>query len=143
MANVLTDWRVALVGALTTAFPAPTTEVKSGQRSGVSRDKARIAVFSGGYREDGSRVVVGIPVMIVRYWPKRSKQPATNNPADPSQLEEAAVALMTALRPFQASLGVTNLWFFRVESVTVDDDPDEWGVEATLVGMGKNMAVLA
>lgn len=143
MANVLTNWRVALVTALQTAFPAPTTEVKSGQRTGVSRDKARIAVFSGGYREDGGEVVVGLPVMIVRYWPKKSKQPSPGSPADPSQLEEAAVGLMVALQPLQASLGVTGLWYFRTESVTVDEDADEWGVEATLVGYGKNVAVLA
>jgi hypothetical protein len=144
--DVLTDWRNALVTELRLAFPD--AEVMSGPRTGVSRDKARIAVFAPpepmGHLSD--RVVVATSRMWIRYWPPRSEQPPAQtdwNGEDMSELEAAKTALEAFLRPRQASLGVTNLWFFLVDSITIDPDPEEWGVEARLTGQGDNLAATA
>lgn len=143
MANVLTDWRTALETALAAAFP--TAEVMGGVRRGVSRDKPRIAVFpdpaAQGHMAD--RIVVGTPRMIVRYWPKRSELPARELPPQTDDLEQARYDVETTLRGLQTSLGVTDLWYFLVESSMIDPDPEEWGVEVKLVGYGRNVAAIA
>ncbi|MBA2642653.1 MAG: hypothetical protein H0U82_06995 [Actinobacteria bacterium] len=137
-ANLISEWRRALVSELQTAFPG--AEVTSGRRAGVSRE-LRIAVFFDGHRETPDRVVVARTVMIVRYWPAH----AADTPADPSELEQAAYDLMRLLqdRQKQIELAVDDLWFFRVESVVTDEDPEEWGVEARLLGFAKNVAAIA
>lgn len=138
-----TSWRDALVTALASAFP--TAEVRPGARTGVSRDKDRVNVFSqpGSWQRDQTHGVVANPSMIVRYWPARSKQPPTDTPHDPDELDNARDALLAALRPLQASLSVTNLWYFLVDSALTDEDPDEWGVEVRLKGFAKNLAAIA
>lgn len=143
MPDVLTDWRQALVDELKLSFPE--AEVMSGPRTGVSRDRDRITVFAApepmGHL--GDRIVVATPRMIVRYWPARSEQPPEDddwNGEDMTPLESAKTALELFLRDRQASLGVTNLWFYLVDSVLIDPDPEEWGVEARLTGQGANLA---
>jgi hypothetical protein len=140
--NLISDWRRALKSELQTAWPG--AEVLDGRRTGVSRDRVRIAVFFDGYREEADRVVVARPAMIVRFWPDRSKLP-DENPADPTQLEQAAYDLMNLLQEKQAQIerAVDDLWYFRVESVITDEDPEEWGVEARLLGFAKNVASVA
>lgn len=139
--GLMTDWRNALIPELEEAFPGAL--VAAGERTGVSRDRDRINVFPGGWSRDGGRAVVANPIMLIRYWPKRSKQPASDVPHDPTELDDARDAMLTALRPLQATLGVTNLWYFLVDSAEVDEDPDEWGVEFRLRGFGKNTATIA
>lgn len=143
MADVLTDWRAALVTALASQFS--TAEVKSGPRTGVSRDKIRINVFAPqdplGHLE--GRVSVATPRMIVRYWPNRSEQPSNDTGftgEDTTVLEAAKNAVETFLQTKQTTLGVTNLWYWRVDEVVIDPDPEEWGVEFRLTGFGKNLA---
>lgn len=140
-ANLISDWRRALLSELQTAYP--TALVESKRRSGVNKDATpRIAVFFDGYREQADRVVVAQPVMVIRFWPPRS---AIEPSDDPTELEQAAVDLMRLLqdRQKQIELGVDDLWYFRVQSVAIDDDPAEWGIEARLIGFAKNVAVLA
>lgn len=140
---LIADWRASLVTHLAAAFPA--AEVRGGRRQGVSRDKDRINVFAGSpaYRRNPERAVVANPVMVVRYWKQHSKQPRSTSPPDPTELEDAAMSLITSLRTVQASLAVTNLWYFLVDGFDVDDDPEEWGVETTLLGFAKNLAAVA
>lgn len=141
-ANLISDWRRALVSELKTAYP--TAEVTSGRRTGVSRDRVRICVFSEGSQELSGRVVVANPLMVVRYWPDRSKLPE-DTPSDPTQLEQAAYDLMRLLQDRQVEIesAVDDLWYFRVQSVTIDEDPDEWGVEARLLGFARNVATVS
>lgn len=140
--TLVTDWRLALVSALRTAFPLAT--VKSGQRNGVNKDgQDLIHVMFAGYDEDGGQVVVANPRMFVRYWPTRAHAPDDSSPWDPAPLEDAAVSLATALRGVQTSLAVDGLWYFRTVSVETDEDPEEWGVQATLLGFATNVAVVA
>jgi hypothetical protein len=143
LADVLGDWREALGAQLKLAFPD--AEVVYGPRTGVSRDKRRIAVFAPpepmGHL--GDRIVVATPRMVVRFWPARSRQPPEDEDwfgEDMSPLEEAKAELELFLRDRQASLGVTNLWFYLVDSIEIDPDPEEWGIEARLTGQGANLA---
>lgn len=143
MANILSSWRSALVSALATQFP--NADVGTGVRVGVSRDKDRIRVFADPVEQGhlGDRIVVGTPRLIVRYWKQQSIQPPPDTPADPTELEQARFDLETFLETKQASLGVSGLWFFQIESVKIDEDPNEWGIEAKLVGFTKNYAAIA
>lgn len=142
MANVVTSWRQQLVAALTLAFPD--AEVKSGKRQGVSRDVDRINVFADpqahGHLPD--RIVVASPRMVIRYWKRRSEMPAVADPPDPAELEQARQDLETFFEQNQKP-AVTDLWFAQLESIRIDDGLDEWGVEARLVGYGRNLAVTA
>jgi hypothetical protein len=143
-ANLVSEWRRALVSELATAFPR--ARVTSGRRQGVNRSETPwITVFFAGYRELADRVVVAQPLMIIRYWPPRPEIPSSDTPADPTELEQAAVDLLELLQDRQAQIEAASddLWYFRVESVTIDEDPEEWGVEARLVGFARNVAVLS
>lgn len=140
-ANILSDWRRSLVSELRTAYPNAVLESK--RRSGVNREpEPRIAVFFDGYREIGGRVMVAQPVMVIRFWPTRSELDSTD---DPTELEQAAIDLLRLLqdRMSQIQASVEDLWYFRTESVVLDEDPDEWGVEARLTGFCRNLAVPA
>jgi hypothetical protein len=141
MANVITDWRGALIDQLASSFPA--AEVKPGRRQGVSRDKDRIHVFADPWTRDAAREVIARPVMLIRYWKKRDKLPTPEAPADPEELEQAALDLLDALRPIQALPTLERPWYFTVETVRVDEDPEEWGVEARLVAFTANEATIA
>jgi hypothetical protein len=46
-------------------------------------------------------------------------------------------------RQAQIENSVDDLWYFRVQSVVIDEDPEEWGVEARLLGFAKNVAAVA
>lgn len=141
-ANLISDWRRALMSELKTAYPA--AEVRAGRRTGVSRDLVRIHVFSDGYQEVADRVVVANPVMLIRFWPDRSKLP-DSQPLDPTQLEQAMVDVMKLLQDRQEQIerSVDDLWYFRVQSALIDEDPEEWGVEFRLLGFAKNVAAVA
>jgi hypothetical protein len=146
MPNQITDWREHVVTTLAAAFPS--AEVKSGRRSGVSRDKDRIAVFFEGWDVDAARVVVAKPVLVVRYWKDNSKQPPTSTSwtgHDASELEQASIDLLDALRPIQGLTGIAGRrpWFFVIRTVRVDEDPEEWGVEARLEGFTANEGTIA
>lgn len=141
-ANLLSDWRRALMSELKTAYPE--AEVRAGRRTGVSRDKVRINVFSEGAAEMADRVVVANPVMVIRFWPDRSKIPDTQ-PPDPTQLEQALHDVMRLLgeRQEQIERAVDDLWYFRVQAAEIDEDPEEWGVQFRLLGFARNVAVVA
>ncbi len=138
--NLISDWRRALIAEFKTAYPDAL--VTSGRRTGVSREQ-RITVFSDGFREEAGRVVVARPVMVIRYWPARGDTAAAESPADPTELEQASVDLMTLLeaRQTQIESAVTDLWYFRPEQALIDEDREEWGVEVRLAGFARNIAV--
>lgn len=139
-ANIVSDWRQALVTDLRTAYPSAIVESK--RRTGVNREpEPRISVHFDGYQE-AQTVVVANPVMVVRYWPPRaSEQP----PEDAFELEQAAVDLLRLFQDRMVAIedSIDDLWYFRVVSVVIDEDPDEWGVEARLLGYARNLAVPA
>lgn len=138
MANLVSTWRAAVVADLATQFPL--ADVRSGERTGVSRDKARISVHWPGSNEVSGEVVVGQANLIIRYWPQRSKQMETVSPSDPTDLEQAAYDLQDFLQTKQTAY--TGVWYCRLVSVTPDYDSDEWGVEAILTAQFTNPAVI-
>lgn len=141
MANVVSDFRKALIAHLADSFPD--VEVRSGRRAGVSRDRDRIHVFFDRWEVDQARVVVGRPIMLVRYWKARSEVPPSDWPVDPEELEQASIDLLAALRTAQELPTLIRPWYFQVSYVRVDDDPEEWGVEAQLVGYTANLGTIA
>lgn len=141
-ANLISDWRRAVMSELKTAYPQ--AEVRAGRRTGVSRDQVRIYVFAEGVSELAERVVVANPVLVIRFWPDRSKLP-DDTPLDPTQLEQAMVDVMRLLQDRQEQIerAVDDLWYFRVQSAEIDLDPEEWGVQFRLLGFAKNVAAVA
>lgn len=141
MANLIGNWRAALVADLQLQFPD--ARVASGQRSGVNRDQDLIAVFWPGTAEVEGRVVVGQARLLVRYWPKRPKIRDDQTPSDPAALEEAGWDLAAFLQTKQTAYTAHGVWFCRLVSCTPDYDPDEWAVEAVLIAQFDNPAVVA
>lgn len=144
MANVISTLRQSLVADLESQFPD--AEVSSGERSGKSADKPRIAVFWPGFAEMGSNVTVGQATMLIRYWPPSPKlrDDSPSGVRDPSDLEQAAWDLATFLQTKQTQYtAASGAWFIRLQSVEIDYDPEEWGVQATVVAMFDNPAVIA
>lgn len=139
--SVVSDFRNALVAALTTSFP--NADVRSGIRQGVSKDKDRINVFFGGWEVTQERVVVARPIMFVRYWKANPDTPPDTTPQDPAELEQGSTDLLDALRAIQDLPTLTRPWFFYVEYVRIDEDPAEWGIEARLSGYTANLGTIA
>lgn len=147
MANQLSDWIDYLVAQLKVSFPS--AEVMRGRRQGVSRDKDRINVFAAGpWQTDPARAVVARQPVAVRYWKRHSEQPPTDTDAtgaDPTELEQAKLDLLDALRPLQTLTAIAGRrpWYFLVRTAEIDDDPAEWGVQVVLEGVTANEGVIA
>lgn len=129
MSTSIETFRDALQTYLATQLSA--ANVDAGERAGVSRSGARVVVFWSGFQEWPQDVNNANVTYTIRYWPARSKQPATASPPDPDDLEAAALDLMQKLQSVQTSL--SGMDYCRVTSVRPDYDPKEWGVEATLL----------
>lgn len=139
----LTSYRQQLAADLALEFPD--ADVLQGERTGKATDRAKVAVFVGDEGELGDSVVVGQAEMFVRYWPKSPKirDDAPSGVRDPSELEAARVALQAFLQTKQKAYPATGVWFSRMTSISTDSDPEEWGVEARLILMFSNPAVLS
>jgi hypothetical protein len=144
--GVVTDWRDAMLAAFEAARQAGTldenTLIRAGNRSGVSRERDRIAVFAGPWRV-AEVTEVARPTLIVRYWRRRSKSLAPEETPDPTELELARDTMLELLRAHQALPTLERPWFYIVRAALVDEDPEEWGVEFTLEGFTANTAVIA
>lgn len=142
MTNPVTTLRTALVADLKTRFPA--AEVLSGPRAGKSVDKPRIVVFWERSGEQPGRVVVGESRIVIRYWPKTTKvrDDQTSGVRDPGELEQAGHDLQAFLQTKQTAYTAAGAWFVRLLGVEPDYDPDEWGVQAVMLVVADNPAVL-
>jgi hypothetical protein len=143
VANLVGSFRAALAADLALRFPD--AEVYQGERTGAATDRAKVAVVWAGFGEQGDQVVVGESRILVRYWPASPKvaNDTDGGVRDPGELEQAAWDLATFLQTKQVSYGATGAWFCRLTTVTPDYDPAEWGVEAEVVVMFDNPAVIA
>ncbi len=141
--GVSTDWRDAMIAAFRAVWDDPdSTTILAGRRRGVSRDRDRIAVFVGPWRT-GEVTAVARATMIVRYWKRRSRQLAADEQPDPTELEEARDAMLVVLRANQKLPTLDRPWFYILRTATIDEDPEEWGVEFELEGFTANLAVIA
>jgi hypothetical protein len=142
MANIVSDVCDQLAADLALAFPR--CDVSRGARTGYAVDRAKACVFWPGFNELGSAVVVGQYQIIVRYWPVTAKlrNDAPAGVRDPSELEQAALDLAAFLQGKQTAYSDAGAWFIRMQGVQPDYDPEEWGVEARIVLMADNPAVL-
>lgn len=141
MANIITEFRQALMTQLAESFRE--ADVRAGRRDGVSRDRDRIHVFFDRWEILADHYQVARPVMLVRYWKARSEVPQSDWPVDPEPLEQASVDLLAALRAVQELPTLTRPWYFNIDYVRIDDDPEEWGVEARLLAFTANVGTIA
>lgn len=119
---------------LAAAFPS--CEVKPGKRTGVWRGETDLIVaWWSGYQVLTRDIALASPTITIRYFPSISKLPPDDEPRDPSGLEQAADALITALDRATQSVGYfapDTSW--RLDSIPAPDDrPDFWMVEARLI----------
>lgn len=142
MANLITDFREAVEARLAVSFPD--IEIVGGERTGVNRGDVPIAcVFLPAeglkrFERDGAMANI---VLVVRYWPARSKLLTEDSPRSPAELEQAVWDLASCLEPVRATLpGVSSRLTFEIPSFEPDYDPAEWGVEVTLLGWTSNPA---
>jgi hypothetical protein len=141
--GVSTAWRDYMLEKFRLEWADPdTTTILAGRRRGVSRDRDRIAVFVGPWRT-GEVTEVARASMVVRYWKRRSKQLAPDEQPDPTELEDARDAMLVVLRAHQRLDGLDRPWYYILRTATIDEDPDEWGVEFELEGFTANVAVIA
>lgn len=143
MANLVGSFREALAADLAVQFPD--ADVSQGERTGAATDRAKLTIVWGGTSEQGDQVVVAEARFFVRYWPKSPKlrDDAPGGVRDPGELEQAAWDLASFLRAKQTAYSSSGAWFSRLMRVTPDYDPEEWGVEAELLVVFDNPAVIA
>lgn len=138
MSNIITDWRVATMACLQAAFPE--SEVVAGEKAGVNRRAdALIRVWWPGWAAVPRDIALANPMLLIRYFPTRSKQPG-DVPRDPSELEQASADIMAAFASKRkAGDLVANLACY-VKSCVPNYADDQWHVEAQLQSITLNLA---
>lgn len=141
MPDVIGAFREALGADLVLEFPE--TEIHHGERTGKATDKAKLALFWTGTTEQ-TEVVAAEARFFIRYWPITAllRDDAPSGTRDPAELEAAAFQLQDFLRSKQTGYPATGAWYSRLVRVTPDYDPEEWGVEAELLVVFDNPAVV-
>ena len=142
MANLIGDFRAALAADLALRFPD--ADVHQGERSGRAAERAMVAIAWAGTGEQSDQVVVGEARYLIRYWPASPKlrDDAPAGVRDPGELEQAAWDLAEFLQTKQTAYSSSGAWYSRLTRVTPDYDKEEWGVEAELLVVFSNPAVI-
>jgi hypothetical protein len=138
--NPVTTWRRALVTLLTEAFPE--AEVLRGYRTGVSRDKDRIAVYWPRTPAHANPNYMR-PQMTIRFWVKNPKLSARLEEVerDDAPLEQAQWDLATVLLPARASLpGLLGILYFEVRDIS--PNREDFSITALLDGQVQNQAAI-
>jgi hypothetical protein len=129
---MINQWRAAVCTKLATEFSG--ADVEPGEQQGVSRERDLIAVWWPGWDEIARDIALAAPTLQLRYFPGRSKQPATTTPPDPTPLEEAADALLAFFdRASQAPGFFVGDLSCRLTTLRPNYDPTFWHIEATLL----------
>lgn len=128
----------AIVAHLAATFPS--ADVVAGRRTGVSRDKDRIAVFNPGYPVTRSDLAFSTPAIIVHYFVSRSKQPDAEASPDPSSLYDAQEALLAAFQGKDETGSFASNFACVSFETSVDDSADQWMVELTITAYTFNPA---
>lgn len=140
MSNLITDWREAVQAHLTAAFPA--ADVRGGEERTVNRRPADlICVWWPGWPALQRDISLANPTLMIRYFPKRSRQPNSETPVDQSVLEQAAADLMTAMASKRkAGDFVENLACYVSRCIP---NTAAWCVDATVQAYALNLATSA
>lgn len=128
----------AIKSHLVGEFPA--AEVVVGDRSGVTRDLDRIAIFNPGYPATRPDLAFSNPQIIVRYFVSRSKLPGAEATPDPSALYDAQEQLLAAFQGKDVTGSFAANFACVSFETTVDDDPEQWSVELTITAYTFNPA---
>lgn len=142
MSNLVTDWRLAVMAWLQTEFPD--AEVDAGQKDGVNqRDVDLIRVWWPGWARSSRDASFATPTLHIRYFPSRSAKISDTEPRDPSDLEQAGTDLMIAFRDKRSVGDFVPGLACQITTVTVNDKPDQWYVEAVLQALTLHLATSA
>jgi hypothetical protein len=128
--SVLGTAITAIAAHLASVFPA--AEVVKGNRTGVSRDKDRIAIFNPGFPVTRPDLAFSNPKIIVRYFVSRSKQLDSDATPDPTSLYDAQEALLAAFQGKDVTGSFAANFACVAFETTVDDTPEEWRVDLTI-----------
>jgi hypothetical protein len=137
---VINEWREGVRVYLNDTFT--NVEVVSGERDGVWRGETDlITVWWPGWDEIARDITLAAPQLIIRWFPNRSVVVAPDAPADPTDLEKAADALIDAFDRTSEQVGffVPDL-SCRLTSVKPNYDTSLWRVEATLLAFTVGVA---
>lgn len=134
--NILSRWRRIVMAQLDEHLQGGEFTVVAGERDGEVKDRKLACVFAPAVRAEGGNVNFARPILLVRAWLPKPKQPRQTSPPDPEPIEQLMIDLMTTLEPIQVG-DELELYFFVTEVVP---DYDDWGVQATLTGWARNPA---
>jgi hypothetical protein len=141
MPDLIGPFRLALAADLQVEFPD--AEIHMGSRNGKAIDKPKLALFWTGTGEQ-TEVVAANALFTIRYWPVTAilRDDAPSGVRDPTELEDAAYQLQVFFQTKQVAYPGTGAWYSRLLRIAPDYDPDEWGVEAELLVVFNNPAVI-
>ena len=128
----------AIAVHLAATFPA--AEVIKGNRTGVSRDKDRLAVFNAGFPVTRPDLAFSNPTITVRYFVSRSKQPDSEATPDPDDLYDAQENLLAAFQGRDVTGSFAPNFACVAFETTIDDTPEEWRVDLTITAYTFNPA---
>lgn len=112
-----------------------TVVVVAGERDKAWRDdRDLVCVWWPGWDELSRDTALAQPQLTLRYFPKRSVQPADQTPVDPSPLTDAADVLLGYFTRATEGVGFfTSGLACRLTSLRPSYAKDVWRVEGTLV----------
>jgi hypothetical protein len=139
---MLTDWSAALKTLLEDPSVGLGIRILEGERDGISTESDIGCVFSPGFAEWGSDVQFANPLMTVRVWRRRSREPGQDSTSPPTPLYELGWQVAQILQTVQDTLLRAAGWdaYFRMTGCRFDHG--DQGVEATLLAFVNNPAVL-
>ncbi len=138
--NILTAWRRAVQAHLDEHLQGGSFEVVAGERDGAA-DRRVATVFAPPVRAEGGNVNFARPILLVRCWLPKGKQPATSDPRDPEPIEQLMIDVAETLQAIQVlpDLAGDGLFFHVTQ---IEPDYEDWGVQATLEGWTRNPATV-
>jgi hypothetical protein len=130
VSNVLGSFRQAIVAELATNLQGGDFTVVSGKRDGPARDRNLACVYPGPFQLDQDRAFLR-PTLVIRAWKPKPKQPRTESPPDPTELEQLMLDLFNTLTPIRKQPALSLTFEFAGQG---EFDLDDWGVQVLLVG---------
>lgn len=145
MTSILVTWVDGVVAYLQAQFT--TADVRVGEpdpeNSQNQRDNDLICVWMPGFDELQRDIGLATPSLTVRWYPAKSrKQGRAHNPDDPRTLYQIAEDLMVAMNEKRRFGDFADRVACHVSACKPVTQPEgNWYVEATVLGVSKNLAV--
>lgn len=145
--NLITDWRVTLMGLLAETFPEARVE-EGVPPDKISRNSDLIAVYTPGIAEATGEVNFAQLRLSIRYYKARAKLNIKSVPPPEAPLEQAIWDLAKCLQPVQQSLWLRDGApaslqgrYFRI--LAISPVREEYAVQGQLMMWTSNPATVA